>query len=32
MNAQFYSPDGTPTSPVFTGTLERHRIEVTFEQ
>ena len=32
MNARFYSPDGTPTSPVFTGTLERHRIEVTFEQ
>ena len=32
MNAQFYSPDGTPTSPVFAGTLERHRIEVTFEQ
>jgi hypothetical protein len=32
MNAQFYSPDWTPTSPVFTGTLERHRIEVTFEQ
>ena len=32
MNAQFYSLDGTPTSPVFTGTLERHRIEVTFEQ
>ena len=32
MNAQFYSPDGTPTSPVFTATLERHRIEVTFEQ
>ena len=32
MNAQFYSPDGTPTSPVFGGTLERHRIEVTFEQ
>jgi len=32
MNAQFYSPTGTPTSPVFTGTLVRHRIEVTFEQ
>jgi hypothetical protein len=32
MNAQFYSPDGTPISPVHTGTLNRHRIDVTFEQ
>lgn len=32
MNAQFYSPDWTPTSPVFAATLERQRIEVTFEQ
>jgi hypothetical protein len=33
MNAQFYLPDGTtPISPVFAGTLERHRIEITFEQ
>ena len=31
INAQFYLPDGTPASPVFTGTLERHRVEITFE-
>lgn len=33
MNVQFYSPDGIPTSPVFAGaTLERHRVEIIFEQ
>ena len=32
INAQFYLADGTPISPLFTGTLERHRVEVTFEQ
>lgn len=29
--AQSYQPNGTPMSPVFTGTLERHRIDITFE-
>ena len=32
INAQFYLPNWTPVSPQFTGTLERHRIQVTFEQ
>lgn len=32
MNAQFYAPEGTPISGVATATLERRRIEVTFEQ
>ena len=32
MNAQFYLPNWTPVSPQFAGTLERHRIDVTFEQ
>jgi hypothetical protein len=33
MNAQFYATDGkTPISGVHTASLERHRIEVTFEQ
>jgi hypothetical protein len=31
-NAQFYLANGTPISPQFTGTLERHRIDITFEQ
>jgi hypothetical protein len=29
--AQSYQPDWTPISPVFTGTIERHRIDITFE-
>lgn len=32
INAQFFAPDGTPVSPPFPGTLERHRIDITFEQ
>jgi hypothetical protein len=32
INAQFYLPNWTPMSPQFTGTLERHRIDITFEQ
>jgi hypothetical protein len=32
INAQFFLPDGTPASPPFAGTLERHRIDITFEQ
>lgn len=32
MNAQSYAPNGTPISGVSTATLERRRIEVTFEQ
>jgi hypothetical protein len=32
INAQFLAPDGTPASPPFPGTLERHRIGITFEQ
>lgn len=32
MNAQFYQADGTPISPLFTGTIERRRVEITFEQ
>jgi len=32
INAQFYAPDGTPVSPQFTGSIERHRVEITFEQ
>jgi hypothetical protein len=31
INAQVYQPNWTPMSPVFTGTLERHRIDITFE-
>lgn len=32
INAQFYLPSGEAISPQFTGTLERHRIEVAREQ
>jgi hypothetical protein len=32
INMQIYLPDGTPMSPVYTGTLERHRIQIAFEQ
>ena len=33
INAQFFLPDGkTPFSPQFSGTIERHRVDVTFEQ
>ena len=32
INAQFYLANGTPISPVYGGTLERHRVEITFEQ
>jgi len=32
MNAQYYLPDGTTISPLFTGTLHSHRIDITFEQ
>ncbi len=32
INAQFFRPDGVPLSPPFSGTLERHRLEITFEQ
>lgn len=31
MNVQFYLLDGTPTTPVFTGTLRSQRVEITFE-
>lgn len=31
MNVQLYQPNGTPMSPVFTGTLERHRVDIIFE-
>jgi hypothetical protein len=30
-NAQSYQPNGVPISPLFTGTLERHRVDVIFE-
>ncbi len=32
MNVQFYLADGTPTTPVFSGTLQSHRVAITFEQ
>lgn len=32
INVQFYNPSLSPTSPVFSGTLERHRVEIVFEQ
>jgi hypothetical protein len=32
INVQLYDPAMTPISPQFTGTLDRHRIEITFEQ
>jgi hypothetical protein len=32
INAQFFAPNGTPASPPFPGTLERHRIPITYEQ
>jgi hypothetical protein len=32
INVQFYDTNLTPTSPQFSGTLERHRIDITFEQ
>lgn len=32
ITAQFYLPNWTPVSPQFVGTLERHRIDITFEQ
>jgi hypothetical protein len=32
INAQLFDLGGTPISPQFPGTLERHRIEITFEQ
>ena len=32
MNIQLYLPNGTPMSAVFTGTLERHRVDVIFEE
>ena len=32
MNAQLYAPDGTPISGVATATIERHRVEMVFEQ
>lgn len=31
INAQFFLPDGTPASPQFSGTIERHRVDITFE-
>lgn len=31
MNAQAYSPNWTPISPVATGSLERHRVDITYE-
>ena len=31
-NVQFYLADGTPTTPVFRGTLHSQRVEITFEQ
>jgi hypothetical protein len=31
INAQLYNPDGTPISPAYAGTLERHRVDITFE-
>ena len=31
MNAQFYAPNGTPISGVASGTIERHRIDITVE-
>ena len=32
MNVQFYLEDGTPTTPVFSGTLHSQRVAITFEQ
>ncbi len=32
MNSQNYLPDGTPFSPLFTGTLHSKRVEIIFEQ
>lgn len=32
INAQFFLPNGIPISPQFTGTLERHRVAITYEQ
>jgi hypothetical protein len=32
MNAQFFQADGTPISPQYSGTIERHRVEIAFEQ
>ena len=32
MNVQFYLADGTPTTPVFSGTLHSQRVAITFEQ
>lgn len=32
MNAQYYLLNGTPISPVFTGTMHSHRIQITLEQ
>jgi hypothetical protein len=32
INAQLYLPDGTPISTQFTGSIERHRIGITYEE
>lgn len=32
MNVQFYLADGTPSTPVFSGTLRSQRVAITFEQ
>ena len=32
INVQLYLPNGTPMSPVFSGALERHRVDITVEQ
>ena len=32
MNVQFYLLDGTPSTPVFSGTLRSQRVAITFEQ
>ena len=32
MNARYYTVDGTPFTPLFTGTLHSNRIEIIFEE